>query len=358
MLKLISLFRDRRIPVEFRNLPQHSIDSSLFDQVEYAKIVEDGYFRCSPAELLQAAAVHFQGRHKSRSIRFLNACLEIWPSLSDGPQAYNSLRLNSSESSEFQAKSSEVIGVGLGLSLCRRLTGIRYQDISTIQSTGKRCDFSFVKNSLDYIIEVRGRKGENQVTSAIKDVFIKKSNYSAAKYGFVSHLPRGGQQSSIVVIDPPSKPQKIEDWEKVSRLLRHYSRASRLAGFWRLSDLLLLRSADLISSQSLKYYNRVPLDFGNILKMGRLIDITTNGKMSQSFVASNNCSLFAHNGDVLLMGLDRQLIKILEDQEYEKLLSFREEPLTSSLSPSVEFVARINDDGTTLIGMPASYLRS
>lgn len=354
--QILSFFRSRHVPVEFRNFPEYPIDTSLFDTVSHNRIVHTGFFECSPAELLQAAAIHFQGRYRtSRPHQWLNACHEVLPSLELNMRGSQHLCLNSNESSEFQAKSTEVIAVGLGLALSQRLFRIKYQDISTIEGTGKRCDFSFQKNGFSYVLETRGRKREGQIDTAIDDVFEKKAHHSGAKYGFVSHLPREGEASSVIVVDPPVDAQPVEEWEHIARLLRYYSSASRLSGFWRLSDLLNERADALAETKDLAQFDERPLEFGNIEKLGHAIEVKSRGISAQFFVPRDqgNEGLFAYEGYAFVIGLVPELFELLQAQDFRGLLNLR----SPDVHPSSDTIAaNINDDGTIFAAIPMPKL--
>lgn len=357
--EILSFFVDRHIPVEFRSLPTHPIDSSLFDRAEHARTLANGYFECSPAQLLQASSVHYQGRFRhSRPRQWLNACHEVLPSVEPWSYKAAGLRLNSNESTEFQAKSSEVIAVGLGLSLCRKLFQIRYQDISTIERTGKRCDFSFIKNGRGYVVETRGRKQEFQIRYAIDDVFLKKAHHSGAKYGFVCHLPREGQASSVIVVDPPFESHRVMEWERIARLLRYYSSASRLAGFWRLSELLNERVALLTDSKQSKQFNRVPLDYRNIEKLGSPVGMRLENVNASFFVprSSGSEGLFGYMGYAFIIGLEQSLFEALESQDFDRLSSFRFPASSSEAISRPRVGACVNDDGTVFTAIPMQRL--
>lgn len=356
--RIRSFFEPREIPVEFRDLPPtHSIDTSLFDAVAYHRVVTDGFFECSPAELLQAAAVHYQGRFReSRPLQWLNACFEVLPSLvlltSAGGRG---LRLNSNESGEFQKKSTEVIAVGLGLALCRKLFRTRYQDIATIETTRKRCDFSFSKNGQAYVLETRGRKRAGEIRPAIDDVFDKKANYSGAKYGFVSYLPRKGQISSMIVVDPPTKAHLLEDWNRIARLLRYYSSAARLARFWRLSALLNERADALGETKDFTRFDRKALNLGNIEKLGHALEVTFTGTSAQFFVprAEGREGLWGSEGYAFIIGLDPALFQALEAQDFGRLLDFQ---LPVRSTSEGDIAANVNDDGTVFAAISKDRL--
>jgi hypothetical protein len=347
-------FRPRNISVSFRDLPGHPVDRSLFESIAFGRISDSGSYPCSPAELLQAAAVHYQGRFRNlRSAQWLNACLEVLPSLAPDPA--DRLALNSNESSEFQVKSSEVIAVGIGLSLCKRLFRVRYQDINTIERSGKRCDFEFIRNNHGYVIETRGRKDSVQIKYAIEDVFEKKAHHRGARYGFVCHLPRDGQPCSATVVDPPLPPRRIAPWQRASLILKYYSRAARLAGFWRLSDMLNERARRISRAQSAQGFDRVELDYGNIEKLGRPMTVRAANATAHFFVSPSDQpeGLFRFRDFSFVFGLDATLMRLLQFQDFDALLDYR---LQSP--PDLQEPIHFNEDGTILAATPAAALSS
>lgn len=329
MMRLIhSFFSEKEIGVEFRNVGSHVVDQSLFDQALFQQISSDQHFHCSPARLLLSASIHFRGRfRRNRAFQVANVCFEVMPSLWR-TISHPRLVIGGFESNEFQAKSSEVIAIGIGISLAKKLLGIGYADITLIEGTQKRCDFEFLKNGLLYQMETRGRKSDKQIKAAINGVFQKKAASTApnSKYGFVSHLPRDGTPCSVVVVDPPTEPKIPQEWELVVRRLRYYSRASRAAGFWRLSDLLLERATLIAEYQDSERFNGEAIQYGNAYKIGRGIEMRSRDMNSTFFIPegieeSFFFPLFPKLNYVLTLGLDSALLDILEQQDYEKMLN-------------------------------------
>ena len=157
MSKLRRLFKKRTIPVSFFSTPDAPLDISLFDSPEYLKISRQG-FSIKGIQILHSASVHYFPKHRDKCYRrYWNSYLDIFHNISD--TSYEGLFLNAGEGAEFQAKSSEVIAVGLCISLACRLLDVKVAQISVIEGSGKRCDFSLIKGGLEYLIESKGRKG-------------------------------------------------------------------------------------------------------------------------------------------------------------------------------------------------------
>jgi hypothetical protein len=143
---MFNLFRKRNIPVAFTDYPGHLVDTSLFDSSRHASIATSGMSK-SPLNIIHSAAVHYQGRfRKWKSMRYLNSFIDIVTSVDEFKDG--KLYLTDHESNEFQTRSSEVIAVGICIELTSELFNINKNRIDIIESTGKRCDFKFVKTIL------------------------------------------------------------------------------------------------------------------------------------------------------------------------------------------------------------------
>ena len=277
----MDIFRKRNIPVIFTDYPEHNVDISLFDRSKYNQIRQYGLSK-SPLNIIHSSAIHYQGRfRKSKSMRLLNAFLDIFTSV--GEYGDGKLYFNDIESNEFQAKSSEVIAVGLCIEIMSELFNINKNLIYLIEDVKKRCDFRFIKNSLEYIIESKGRKGST--TQAINDIFMKKQNYSSSfpKYGVISSLPRDGHCTSVNVIDPAFEPRRISREERIQKMLSYYSRLSYTTGFWRMGDLLSERALAIGKGAPLEQFDGKELEYDNIIKIGNAIEIRVGDFRSQVF---------------------------------------------------------------------------
>lgn len=314
------LFKQKDIPVTFLN----NVDTSLFDQIQYSNIQTNG-IKLSPINIIHYACIHYSGRYKKNSImKFINSFVELIPSIqnSSGTDLY----LSDEENNEFQAKSSEVLAVGICIGLTSKLFAINKNEIGLIEGSGKRCDFYFIKNNLEYYIESKGRKGA--ISSAISDVLDKKSEYQpyAPKYGIISQLPRNGNKVHATVVDPDFIPTEITFREKIRRLLFHYSKVSYLAGFWLLGDLLVERSEALREDVDISTFDKKALDYGNIYKFGNVLDISIGNHTGKVFIPRDNRiqgirESFENYTAVFLM--DQRLMKILEEQDFHTLVEYR-----------------------------------
>lgn len=316
--------RKRIVPVSTEPYQGRAVDVSLFDQVSFEEIIQDG-FKISPIGIAHAASVHYAGRFRSgRVLKFVNAFIEIFASVSPCERNLH-LAFNDSENSEFQAKSTEVISVGLCVALCEKLFGINKNRISLIEGSGKRCDFEFNKENLRYVVEAKGRKGET--ASAIQDVFSKKSVYDPdiPKYGFINHIPRDGSRTSIKVVDPEYFPRELSRKEQVEGLLLHYAKVAQLSGFMRLSEVLVQRVLRIRNAADLSDFEGRPLDYENIIKIGRPVALAIRGVPFEAFSSPENAASIIElsDGFSVIHAMDREIIGILDRQDYSDLLTYR-----------------------------------
>lgn len=355
---MMHLIRRRLVPVSFRNIaPTHIINITPFDQNKYDELRNDG-LRISPLGVIHSASVHYQGRYRnSPSLRFCNAFIDLFAALS--PNNFNhNLCLNDTESSEFQTRSSEVVAVGLCVNLAAKLFNINYNRIILIETTGKRCDFHLHKDGNIYLLESKGRKHYSNINSAIDDVFTKKQvNQVNPQYGIISHLPRDGSPASIIVVDPENEYVKIGIEEQVADLLTYYAKYASLAGYWRLANLLYQRVDAIRSNVPLSEFNKVPLDFENVYKLGNSYTITYGDIHFDFFRAKDSSIGFSseYNNIAFFFALDRGLINLLVQQRFDDLLHY--ELQTGEFSNNfnnIEDLYNINMDGTILMGIPAN----
>lgn len=322
---MLAIFRKRPVPVEFRDIqPTHEIDTTPFESSVYNDIQSNG-ISISPFKIIHCATVHYQSRfRKSASLRWLNSFLELITSLSNNNT--NGLYLTDIESNEFQTKSSEVVAVGLSVFLFMKLLNINSNRISAIESTGKRCDFSALKNGMEIIFESKGRKYSNAINTAIKEVFGKKSHHtSQSKYGVVSHLPRSISSANIIVVDPDSDDIEISRKDRIVRLLIHYTKQSYLAGFWRLADLLNIRVGKLLAGSNISEFENVSLDYQNIYKIGKGYEIRYQDIHMETFFPATREHGFYQKIDnqIYFLSLDKRLIELLEQQKFSDLLEYQ-----------------------------------
>ncbi|WP_338890540.1 hypothetical protein [Aeromonas rivipollensis] len=349
------LVKERTVPVDFVSYPGNPVDTTLFNQVKYTEIDTDG-FKVSPLKIMHSATVHYQGRYpNSVSLRFINSFIEMIASIEN----YNSdglLYFNNNENGEFQTRSSEVISVGLCIALSSKLFDVNKNRFRLIEGGGKRCDFYMVKDGLDYLLEAKGRKGS--ISSAVRDVFTKKANYNAIspKYGIISKIPRGESPTSIEVIDPEFIPQEVPRKELIRLLLMHYSKVADVAGFWRLSELLLERSQAIFNGVEISLIENKQLDYDNVLKLGRSLEVYNNDISCKVFFPRGNNSGFRKefDGYVSLYPMEERLIEILNSQNYEELISYNYKE--QILNDSDDTFMSVSNSGSILLLTPIEKL--
>jgi hypothetical protein len=259
------------------------------------------------------------------------------------------LRLRNGSSSELQKSSTEVLAVGLCIALARELFDIRLNRISVIETSGKRCDFTFEKADRRYVLESKGRESDSQIVPAIRDVFVKKSASPApSKYGVVSHLPRDGTPISAIVVDPDDEEAIPTREDSISRLLGYYAKASRLAGFWRLAELLSVRSTAIDQRRDLEGLERVALDYQNVFKVGKGYTLTSNNFSIEIFFPADKTLGFRQEIDdrIIFYSLDKSLVEILEKQDFDALLQYRPAIAITDIIETNLGMFSVNDDGT------------
>lgn len=340
--KLVS---KKKIDVEIRDIGNNIVDRTLFDSNELNNILNNG-LEIRGIQLIQHSLIHYSTKfRKSKWKRFNNAYLDIADNIEISTNG--KFILNSDEGSEFQSKSTEVIAVGLSIFLTTKLFKINRNQINSIEASGKRCDFRFVKSNLEYLIESKGRKGS--ISDAIDDTFLKKnsSTTNSAKYGIISQLPRNGNPAKIVIIDPPYEPKKITRKVMIENLLYYYSNLTKLAGFWRLSNLLYNRYEEIKSSSFLETFENKSIELGNVYKLGEEIEIDLEDKKYKYFKSrgNNNLNLHINNKKVHFL-IDDNLIEILVSQKFNELIEYQSE--SKVLSYENRLIS-VENDGSVLL---------
>lgn len=319
------LFTKRKVPVTFLNYNEKIVDTTLFDQNNYYSLRKNG-ITISPINIIHSASIHYTGRFdNSMALRFINSFIDIIASVKNTTNNGDGLLFSDEESNEFQTKSSEVIAVGICITITSNLFNISRNTINLIEGSGKRCDFCFIKNSLQYYIESKGRKVD--INPAIKDIFKKKSNYNSIspKYGVISHIPRDSSSTKVTIVDPDFIPEEINKNEKIKRLFLYYSKLSHMIGFWRLAELLRERYNKISEGFNYTDFNNKPLDYDNVVKLGRRISISTKDISFDVFMAKNSQHGFKKQvGEFTsLFLMEAKLLEILEQQYLDELLQYQ-----------------------------------
>lgn len=323
MLLISKLFTKKQIPVSFLDLDGAILDKTLFNKRNYNDINQNG-IQLSAMNIMHYASIHYSGRFtNSVTMRFINSFVDIISSIEDGND--RGLILSNSENSEFQTRSSEVIAVGICVAITAKLFAINKNSIGLIEGSGKRCDFSFIKNNLEYYIESKGRKGSTK--QAMQDVLQKKVNYDphAPKYGVISHLPRNTEHITVDIIDPEFTPKEIDKNVQVGRLLLHYSKVAYVSGFWRLGDLLVERYEKILNGADFLDLNEKPLDFENISKLGTYMSMSFNDLSAEIFIPRNKQNGFRKQFDkhTSLFLMEKRILEILTKQDLQGLLEYK-----------------------------------
>ncbi len=312
----------KRIKVNFG----HDVDISHFNQNAYNQVRTQGFF-LNEISLIHYASIHYQSKfHNSLSRRFKYTLDTIEPAIIHGSS--DSFIFSGTEESELQRITSEVIGVGFSVGLMHRLLDVKLNAINKLPEAGsmKRCDYEILKNNSRIIFESKGRKYD--IEGAKKEILSQKSNYThCVKYGIISHIPRDNTPSQLFVIDPEEEPSKIDKHYMIISLLNHYSKGARLAGFYRLSEKLndRLYAIGLVENDTDRFKGK-SLEYKNIFKIGKTLQITVDNLSFQSFFApdlQNGLKATLEDNSMLIFGMDKNLIRLLESQDYDQLLEYK-----------------------------------
>lgn len=304
-----------------------SVDTRPFNQNALQQISNNGLYLTELA-LIHCASVQYQSRFSNSIARRLRYTLDtIEPSIMEN--TYGEFLFSDEEESELQKSSSEVIGVGFAIHLIQRLLDVKFGEIGRIpvNNRRRRCDFEVLKNGTRYILESKGRK--RNINGAKEDIWEQKKEYTnCAKYGVVTHIPRDGTPCRIYVTDPNIELPKVSWDYQVIAMLEHYSKVARLAGFYRMSEVLNNRIEEIYDNDGMasKFNNQV-LDFGDITKVGRVLNITVLDKSFNCFFYPNLLELgFKRNlpdGSMLIFGVDKTIVESLQNQDFERILEYR-----------------------------------
>lgn len=302
-----------------------SVNTSSFNQNSYNQITNSG-LELNEISLIHYASIHYQSKfNNSLARRFKYTLDTIEPSLVNPTSG--KFYFSGNEESELQRITSEVIGVGFALSLMHRLLDVKFNNFNRIpiSGRGKRCDFEIIKDGERFIIEAKGRK--TNINGAKDEIHAQKNSYpDLVKYGVVSHIPRNGEPSRLFVTDPEVELPPADRDYKIISILNHYSKIARLGGFYRLSEKLNDRIDDIIEAKGVTgQFNHVSLDYGNVFKLGRAIEFSFPDMAFSSFFSTNmevGFKTILKNNKMLVFGMDRKVIELLEGQDYDGLLEY------------------------------------
>lgn len=320
------------------------VDSSHFNQRAFQDIKSRGLF-LTDLSLIHYASIRYQSRFRddlSRRLRYTFDTIE--PSLlnTNATDFY----FNDFEDSETQKSSSEVIGVGFALHLMHKLLDTNMNRIHPIPAQGrkKRCDFEVLKNGYRYIVESKGWK--TNIKTAMAKIRAQKKSYGVLpKYGVITHIPRDGTPCKIHCIDPEiDLPEVSREYLAIS-LLEHYSKTLRLAGFPSFSEQLNNRIDDITSAKDrIRKFENISLKFGNLQNVGESISVPIDSSKVE-FLSGYNMDLGLKvdlsDGSILKFGISTDVLKLLENQDFDKLISYH------LINQSKESYS-ILDDGTLI----------
>lgn len=341
---------------EITNELHYIVDTGPFNKNAYNDIKINGHF-LTDLNLIHCASIHYQSRFRTDISRRLKYTLDtIEPSLIDDRDSFY---FDNYEESELQKNSSEVIGVGFAISLFQKLLDVNFNCINRIPVTGrmKRCDYEILKNGSTFILESKGRKGG--LNKAVKEIFEQKSGagLGMAKYGCISLIERNGNPVTITVVDPPREYEMKSKEVRILDILVYYTKCIQLSGFYNLARHLNIRINRIIQNlEMIEKYNNMPIEYDNVLKSGLGYEITLSDSMKfEMFVARSmqvglrRTLKFEEEEYVLSFGMDPQLIKIIENQDFDALLEYRTD---DNLFIENANIVSVHNDGTFLSVLP------
>lgn len=316
----------KHIEVDFDS----SVNIEPFDAQAYREIKQHGLF-LTKLNLFHYASIHYQSRNANSPSGKLWNTFDAWRAIS--PSLINSsgsFLFSDHEDSELQKQSSEVIAVGFANHLMHRLLNVNSNRINKlpIQGVRKRCDFEVLKQTKRYIFEAKGRKREYDLKYAKQEIADQKAAYDKdiAKFGVITHIPRDGTPTKIYVTDPEVNLPKINRHYIIISLLQFYSSAARLAGFYRLSEKINQRLIDIEAmANDTKVFNGRGLDYSKTVKLGKSITFFVGEHGYESFFSPNlemGLKLQFRNGKMLIFGMESEILEILDEQDFDKLLTY------------------------------------
>lgn len=249
-------------------------------------------------------------------MRFLNALFNGGATITLTEDGH--LALNDKEEHELQAKSSEVLAIGLSTMFMCKWFDINKNTIEKISGNKKRCDYSFYKNNKLIIYESKGRSHKNKIGSAVDDAQKKKSHHPAAseKYSLIAYLPRNGEAVELLVYDPPVTPGEFEN-DNLYRIAKYYQGASMLAGLYILANGIHQK---IINYEKTGKWGRSPIKLDEkVIKLGWSIHAQDTIFWTQiqpvSYFSKVNKKTY-----YLYFELDNRVVELLIDWNLEELL--------------------------------------
>lgn len=341
----------KRVQVVFES----SVKTTFFNQRAYNDLRNHGHY-LTDLNLIHCASIHFQSRFNTNIPRRFRATYDvIEPNMQDNRNGFYFDRI---EDSEMQKQSSEVIATGFGISLFQKLFDVNFNNIRRIPPDGrrKRCDYAIIlNNNTEVILECKGRK--SNINKAKNEILDQKRAHPnrQPKYGCISHIPRNGDPSSIIVIDPPSNTAELTREQRIVNLLIYYTKALQLTGLYILANHLNKRINEMIKDpRKVTHYNNKEIVYqGNVFKLGRTIHLQFDNQILTAHISPNFDIGFKRviQGKYLLFfGIDHNLLRIIEDQDYDMLLEYKYKGNQSTPWASIQ------NDGTFLAITPKDHI--
>jgi hypothetical protein len=265
-------------------------------------------------QIFHYAGIHYASRWNSYPLRYINAMINCFATISNSSPYFC---LNNNEEHELQGDTSEVLGVGFSNMFMCKWYNLNINRIEKIQGTGKRCDYRFSYNGNMIVFESKGRTRKSDIKSALTDCIIKKTNYPAnIRYSLILHLPRDGSATTLNLYDPPSDDDILLP-DEYFLIIKHYAKMSELAGLTYLAEKLRARIESFLQKRE---WDTTPIEFDNVLKIGRSIQID---EYNHFWTRQDNRNTdYQNNHMSIRFALHERVIELLKNWNIEELLRF------------------------------------
>lgn len=336
-----------------------NVDATYFNKSAQLDILTNGFW-LSDFSLIHYASIHFQSRFRNNIPRRVRATFDtIEPSIHI-PQdtELNGFYFSGNEETDLKKQSSEVIGVGFAIAISNKLFNANLNRINKLDSIGnkKRCDYEILTQNQRLIVESKG--GKYSLNKGKSIISTQKLSYPwVPKYGVITRILRNAEPVTLHIVDPETQPKMIDKNYIIIKILEHYSKTSRLAGLYTLSEKINER-LEKIHNQNMNafHFNKEALDLGNVVKLGKPLSVIVGGLYSfEVFFAPNSeigLKYISEQGKIIFFGMEKRLIEILFNQDYDALLSYR---LKIDSTEKLEDMS-VLDNGTFLMKRPKNEI--
>ncbi len=310
---------------------------SYFDSDKWSTLCSYG-FETSKSRLIHSAILLFRDSDIHRTYKErLNHCVKLFRLCRERNNALIFLNGSSRDRGDF----GEALGVAIGAEAI-------YQSSSIVKPSNLRIISQTNKSLPDYSIRIRGKvttkfetkglqNGSKKV--AIKLCSTQLASSASPKYAFISRIKyNGSTRCKLFIADPDVEMNECSEKDAIVTALMHYAKCMKWAGFYQFAEALVARAMDIQNSDQFEIYNKVSLDNQLVSKLGITYELFIGGiqRTYRTHIPRNMQDyteegiFYNQKGFKVGFLVDKNLLEILVNQDFDEILNFDSEEFTNS----------------------------